>query len=191
MVGSPKCSTCWSTGSGRRLANTSPASSSTGKRLAWARPAAVTMLVGAGPDRGGRHHQLAPLLGLGERDGGERHGLLVLAAPGRQHVLHGFERFGQAGDIAVAEDAEHAGEQRHPGAFEFGELVAKVAHDGLRHGQADGLHAGSSRGRSSPTSPQKAYCRNRTLCNDKGRKTAGRNAWSRMASGGCGPTTSR
>ena len=49
IVGSPKCSTCCSTGSGIRLWNVSPASNSTGSRLAWATPAAVTMLSAPGP----------------------------------------------------------------------------------------------------------------------------------------------
>ncbi len=48
-VGSPKGSTCWSTGSGTRFTNVSPASSSTGSRFAWAIPAAVTMLSAPGP----------------------------------------------------------------------------------------------------------------------------------------------
>ena len=47
--GSPKCSTCWRTGSGSRLANVSPAMSSRGMRFEWATPAAVTMLVAPGP----------------------------------------------------------------------------------------------------------------------------------------------
>ena len=49
IVPSPKFSTCCSTGSGRRLANTSPGISSTGRRLTCATAAAVTMLVAPGP----------------------------------------------------------------------------------------------------------------------------------------------
>ena len=49
MVGSPKCSTCCSTGSGARLANVSPTSSNTGSRFACATPAAVTMFSAPGP----------------------------------------------------------------------------------------------------------------------------------------------
>jgi hypothetical protein len=47
--GSPNGSTCCNTGSGMRLANVSPESSSTGSRLAWATAAAVTMFVAPGP----------------------------------------------------------------------------------------------------------------------------------------------
>jgi hypothetical protein len=36
-----------------------------------------------------RHHDLPPALGLGKADRGERHRLLVLAAPGGQLVLTG------------------------------------------------------------------------------------------------------
>ena len=49
IVPSPKSSICWSTGSGRRLANTSLGSSSTGRRLTEAVAAAVIMLVAPGP----------------------------------------------------------------------------------------------------------------------------------------------
>ena len=38
----------------------------------------------------------------------------------------------------MAEDREHAGEERHPLAVDLGELVAQVAHQRLRHGQTDG-----------------------------------------------------
>src|SRR5580693_4567928 len=48
-VPSAKLSTCCSTGSGRREANTSPGSSSTGRRSTCATAAAVIMLVAPGP----------------------------------------------------------------------------------------------------------------------------------------------
>ena len=48
-VGSPKSSSCCSTGSGWRLAKVSPGSSSTGRRFACASAAAVTRLVAPGP----------------------------------------------------------------------------------------------------------------------------------------------
>jgi hypothetical protein len=49
IVGSPKCSTCWRTGSTIRCWNVSPDISRTGRRLAWATAAAVTMFVEPGP----------------------------------------------------------------------------------------------------------------------------------------------
>ena len=49
VPGAPKCSTCWRTGSGIRWSKVSPASSSSGSRLAMATAAAVTMLVAPGP----------------------------------------------------------------------------------------------------------------------------------------------
>ena len=137
IVGLPKCSTCCITGSGRRLAKVSPARSSTGRRFAWAGPAAVTMLSAPGPIEEVGDHDLPAPLGLGEADRGQRHRLLVLAAPGRQAVLDGFERLGEAGDVAVAEDREHAGEERHALAVDLGELLRQLAHQRLRHGQAD------------------------------------------------------
>jgi hypothetical protein len=48
-VPSPKGSICCSTGSGARLVNVSPGSSSTGSRFACATPAAVTMFSAPGP----------------------------------------------------------------------------------------------------------------------------------------------
>ena len=50
---------------------------------------------GARADRAGGDHDLPALPGLGEADRGERHRLLVLAAPGRQPILDRFERLGQ------------------------------------------------------------------------------------------------
>ena len=47
--GEPKCSTCWSTGSGRRDTKVSPEMNSTGSRFAIATPAAVIMFVAPGP----------------------------------------------------------------------------------------------------------------------------------------------
>ena len=48
-VPSEKSSTCCSTGSGIRLAKTSPGRNSTGRRFTCASAAAVTMLVAPGP----------------------------------------------------------------------------------------------------------------------------------------------
>lgn len=47
--GTPKCSTCCSTGSGNRETKLSPLMNSTGSRFDIATPAAVTMLVAPGP----------------------------------------------------------------------------------------------------------------------------------------------
>ncbi len=92
------------------------------------------------PDRARRHHDLAARLGLGEADRRQRHRLLVLAAPGRQLVLDRLQGLAQAGDVAVAEDREHAGKQRHLGPVELGALRHQPAHQRLRHGETDGGH---------------------------------------------------
>ena len=99
---------------------------------------------GARADRAGGDHDLPTALRLGEGDGGERHRLLVLAAPGRQFLLHGFERFTQAGDVAVAEDGEHAGEQRRVLAVDDRALGDQVFDQGLGHGETNGLHRAAS-----------------------------------------------
>ncbi len=80
-------------------------------------------VAGARPDRGERHHDLPPPLGLGEADRGERHRLLVLPAPGRELVLHRLQRLRQAGDVAVSEDRENAGEEGHDVPVDLGLLV--------------------------------------------------------------------
>ncbi|CAB5020833.1 unannotated protein [freshwater metagenome] len=49
VAGAPKCSTCCSTGSGRREAKVSPAMINIGSRFAMPTPAAVTKLVAPGP----------------------------------------------------------------------------------------------------------------------------------------------
>ena len=98
-------------------------------------------VAGARADRGERHHDLPAPLGLGEADRGERHRLLVLSAPGRELVLHRFQRLRQAGDVAVAEDGEEAGEERDDVPVDLGLLVDQIAHQRLRHGQANGLHS--------------------------------------------------
>jgi hypothetical protein len=92
----------------------------------------------ARPDRRCRDHDLTPPLGLSEADGGQRHRLLVLSAPGRQTVLHGFQSLAKAGHVAVPENGEHSGEQRDARAVDRGELLRQPAHRGLRHGQPDG-----------------------------------------------------
>ena len=91
----------------------------------------------AGSDRRRRDHDLPAALGLGEADGCERHRLLVLSAPGRQAVLHGLKRLRKAGDVAVPEDGEHAGEQRRADAIDLGELLREPPGQGLGHGQTD------------------------------------------------------
>ena len=47
------------------------------------------------------------------------------------------KRFGQTGDVAVAEDREDAGKQRLLLAIDDRELVAQIANQGLRHGTAN------------------------------------------------------
>ena len=106
----------------------------------------------AGADRGRGDHDLATALGLGVADGGQRHGLLVLAAPGRQPVLDRFQRFREAGDVTVTEDREHTGEERNALAVNDGVLVANIADQGLRHRQPYrvSLHCSPLRGNAIP-----------------------------------------
>ena len=93
----------------------------------------------AGADRGRGDHDLPASPGLGVADRGERHGLLVLAAPGRQPVLNRLQRFREAGDVSVTEDREHAGEERNALVVNHGVLVAQIADQSLRHRQSYGI----------------------------------------------------
>ena len=86
----------------------------------------------AGTDRRRGDHDLAPPGRLGEPDRGQRHPLLVLTAPRRQRVAGLLERLTEAGDVAVTEDREDAGEQRHVAAVDDGPLGDQVTDDGLR-----------------------------------------------------------
>ncbi len=67
----------------------------------------------AGTDRRRGDHDLAAALRLCIGNGGQRHRLLVVAAPGRQDVLNRVQRLGERHDVAMAEDAERTAEQRH------------------------------------------------------------------------------
>ena len=90
-------------------------------------------------DRGGGDHDLAPALRLCEPDRSQCHRLLVLAAPCGKDVLRGLQGLGQAGDVAVTENGEHARKQRNLAAVDDGELIAQIAHKRLRHSQTNGL----------------------------------------------------
>ena len=95
---------------------------------------------GTRPDRGGGEHEAPPPHRLGIGDRGERHALLVLPAPGREHAPGGLQRLAQTGHVAVPEDREPAGNQRHFLSVDLGELRRQIAHQRLRHGQPHGLH---------------------------------------------------
>ena len=99
---------------------------------------------GTRPDRRGRRHDLAATNGLVVRHGGQRHALLVLAAPRRQDVTAFFQRVAETRHVAVAEDAVDAGEQRRDGAIaQLGGLGDHVADDGLGNGQTLCAHGSS------------------------------------------------
>src|SRR5690606_15763256 len=71
-------------------------------------------------------------------DRGERHALLVLTAPRRQLVAVLLEGVAERRDVAVAEDREHAGEQRRLCAVDHGALGDQVADDGFGGGDLHG-----------------------------------------------------
>ena len=77
---------------------------------------------------------------FGVGDCGEDLGLfvaaLVIAQLGRV-LLQGLP---QAGDVAVAEDAPHAGEEAVFRAIAGDVLAGEVFDEGLRHGEAGGVH---------------------------------------------------
>jgi hypothetical protein len=140
-----KCSTCCSTGSGRRLAKHVAGKDQHRQAVGHGSPGGGHHVGRARADGGQRHHDLPSPLGLGEADRGERHRLLVLTAPGGELILDGFQRLGKAGDVAMSEDGKDAREQRHGLAVDFGFLVDEIADQGLGHGQAHRLHVSSRR----------------------------------------------
>ena len=95
---------------------------------------------GAGPDRARGDHDLAAPARFREGHCCQRHRLLVLSAPCRQALLDRRQRLRQAGDIAMTEDREYAGEQRLGLAVDLRLLRAEVMDQCLCHGKADGLH---------------------------------------------------
>ena len=92
-------------------------------------------------DRGGGDHDPPSPFGLGVGNTGEGHALFILPAPGRQLVLHPFQCFGEAGDITVPEDAEHACKHGFSGAVVVGDVLgAHPFYEGLGSGQTFGGH---------------------------------------------------
>ncbi len=98
---------------------------------------------GAGADaRGGGHHALAEV-GFGEGDRRVGHALFVVRAQRRQPVLLGLQRFAEPGDVAVAEDREHAAAIRQDfgaavGLHDFGPQRGQIADQRLADGQSHG-----------------------------------------------------
>ena len=94
----------------------------------------------ARPDRGRAGHHAPAARGLGEGDRRMRHRLLVVGAIGRQRLARGVERFAEPGDIAVAEDGEHALEEPLLAAVDLHLLRAEEPDHRLRGRQSDCLH---------------------------------------------------
>ena len=105
----------------------------------------------ARPHRGGADPRLQAVLLSGVGDRGVHHGLLVAGEDVGQVLTVGLgglvaavlelvlqERLADAGDVAVTEDAEAAGEELLPLAVALAPLVGEETHHGLRHGEPDG-----------------------------------------------------
>ncbi len=112
MVGSPAFSICCKTGSGRRLAKTSPGSRRTGSRLTCASAAAVTIFVAPGPMEVVQAIIWRRFFGFGKGDGRVRHGLFVMGAVCWQDLPRLIQSFAEARHIAVTEYPPDAREQR-------------------------------------------------------------------------------
>ncbi len=90
---------------------------------------------GAGSDRSGAGERAQPVAHFGERGGGVHHGLLV-AAEVVAEVGVFLQRFADAGDVAVSEDAEAAGEEALLGAVARNVLLLEEGDERLRHSEA-------------------------------------------------------
>ena len=93
------------------MANVSPGSSSTGRRLIVASAAPVTRFVAPGPDRARAREGAEPVALAGVPGGEVHHRLLVAGLVEGEQVGVLLERLAEPGDVAVAEDAEAAGEE--------------------------------------------------------------------------------
>ncbi len=99
----------------------------------------------AGTDRRRARHHPPAHVGLGVGDRRVRHRLLVVRAVGRQLVAMPIERLADAGDVAVAEDREHAAEQRPDAGAGLGRQRRQIAHQRLRRRQPHrAAHAAAS-----------------------------------------------
>ena len=117
----------------------SPGSSSTGSRLIVASAAPVTMLVAPGPIDEVQASVCSRLRCLGVGDGGVHHRLLVARQVVAQAAVL-LQRLADAGDVAVAEDAEHAGEERRRRAVALDLLGGQERDQRLRHRHPHGRH---------------------------------------------------
>jgi len=73
-----------------------------------------------------------------------RHALLAVCAVGRELGANRVQRFAQARDVAVAEDREHATEERFRAAAIVDAQRGQIAHQRLRDGEPQ-RHAARSR----------------------------------------------
>ena len=87
-------------------------------------------------DRSGARHELTPLHRFGIGDCRVRHRLFVVRTMRRQYVAHAGQRFAEPRDVTVAEDREHARNQRHGRTVEHGLLGDEVSHQRLAHREA-------------------------------------------------------
>ena len=93
----------------------------------------------AGSDRGGagKSRQAVLVLGIGDR--GEHLRLLVAALVIAELGRVLLQGLANAGDVAVAEDAPHAGEEAVLVAVAGDVLIGEVFDQRLRHGESEGL----------------------------------------------------
>src|SRR6185436_19071547 len=82
---------------------------------------------------------------LREADRRVDHRLLVARQIAADAILRLEQRLADAGDVAMAEDREHAAEERLLDAVEAGVLLRQALDQRLRHGQASGLGHGRTR----------------------------------------------
>jgi hypothetical protein len=95
----------------------------------------------AGTDGTGDRHHGAPVVLLGEADGGMPSALFGLGLVEGQAVAAGGQGLAQADHDPVPEDAEHPGDELGDLAVHVEVLLIKELHQGLGHGQAHRLHA--------------------------------------------------
>ena len=83
-------------------------------------------------------------MSFGKSDGGVSHRLLVVSAEGRQLRARGVERLAETGDVAVTENREHTGHERHLDTVDLRSLASEIPNERLGHCESVGVRRRTS-----------------------------------------------
>ena len=98
----------------------------------------------AGADRARARQEPLTSMGFRKGDGGMGHPLLVVRPERRQLGPRGVQRLTEAGDVAVAEDREHASHEREINAVDLRSLRGEIPDERLGHRESVGVRRETS-----------------------------------------------